>query len=311
MSKNLDPYKKGHFKVTDGHKLYYERYGREGGHPIVHLHGGPGGGFSDRHKKLFDKRTQDVLLFDQRGAGRSKPFASLKANTTQHLVDDMNRMLDAFGINKVTLSGGSWGSTLGLVYAIQNPDRVKGMVFRGVYLGDEEANKYYLEGGIAAFYPEVWERFLSHVPPKQRKNPSAYYFKQMKSKNKKTRQTYCYEWARYETCIAFLKPRTDKQIDTMFKGFTFESLALLEAHYITRGCFLPKNYILKNAHKIAHIPTVLVHGRYDIICLPQQAHELASRLNKCKIHWVMDGHVFTSKDAVKKQKAAVAHLAKR
>lgn len=283
------PYAKGHVSVGDGHRLYFERCGNPRGVPAVFLHGGPGTGFVEKHKALFDFKRFDVLFFDQRGAGRSTPYGSTKHNTTWDLVDDITFLLDKFGIKKAVIYGGSWGSTLALVYAIKHPERVAGLVLRGIYLSNRDGAKYYLQGGVANFAPEAWERFVAMVPKKNRKDVAGYYRRMCASKNKTVRRNFCYEWSRYEMSIVALKVDL-KQIDEMMKEYSFESLAILESHYITRDCFLPPNYILKNAAKLSRFPVAIVHGRYDLICRPIEAWQLHQKVKGSRLHFVIGGH---------------------
>jgi proline iminopeptidase len=294
----MRPYQKGFVNVGHGHRLYFERCGNKNGVPAVFLHGGPGTGFVEKHKALFDFRLFDVLFFDQRGAGRSKPYGSTKNNTTWDLVNDITLLLNRFGIDKAVFYGGSWGSTLALVYAIQHPERVAGLVLRGIYLSTPAGNKHYLGGGVAAFAPESWERFVSHVPPPARRDIAGYYRRKMSSPDKAVRRKFCYEWSRYEISLVALDV-TDAQIESMLTEYSFESLAILESHYVTRNCFLPSNFILRNARKIAHLPAAIVHGKYDLICRPVEAWELHKRLPGSQLHLVVAGHS-ASEPAVKR-----------
>ncbi|OGQ47500.1 MAG: prolyl aminopeptidase [Deltaproteobacteria bacterium RIFCSPLOWO2_02_FULL_44_10] len=296
QSKKLNPYKKGYLKVTDGHHLYYELCGNPDGIPCVFLHGGPGLGFSDRTKKIFYSKNYRMIFFEQRGAGRSKPHASLKANTTWHLVEDVNRLLDFLNIDKAFLIGASWGSTLALVYAINNPHRVRGILIWGIYLASKKTDHYYLQGGVKRFYPEVWKRFSEQVPIRQRKAIADYYLQQMNSKNAKVRYHYCFEWLLYEVAMAQLTP-TDKKIENQMKRFSknqIVSFGRTIAHYMSHASFIPNNYILKNAHKLSRIPTTIFNGRYDVICPPEDAYALHSRIGTSKLQFLHGGHSLMS-----------------
>lgn len=303
------PYKSGYFPVGDGHKLYYELYGNPKGEPVLYFHGGPGTGFSEKDKRFFDPKIFNVILFDQRGAGRSKPFSSLHENTTQHLVDDARKLLDFLKVKKSILFGGSWGSTLALVFAITHPEMVEGMVLRGIFLATEDEDKHFVGGGVKHFFPEAWERLISHVPRKERKNILAYYLSQMTSKDKGLREKYLYEWARYEISIMKLKAPSEKKIKKILQEFSYKSFALVEAHYIANKCFLEENFILKNTHRIAHIPSVIVHGRYDIICRPSSAYKLHKRLKRSRLHLVTAGHSSSEKAIEKKLIEAMKYFA--
>lgn len=291
MKKEVEykPYKQGYVSVSGGHKLYFELYGNPKGKPLVYLHGGPGAGFSDRDKRFFDPKLWNVLLFDQRGAGRSRPFASSRNNTTWDLVKDIKYLIDKFNFKKPVIFGGSWGSTLALVYAISHPETVSGLILRGVYLSTKLENKHYVGGGVKNFFPEAWERFMSHVPPNQRHRVEAYYFEQMQSKDEKIKDIFTYEWSYYEMSLLKLK-MSPRQVEKELKGFSYQSMSPLEAYYIANNCFLEENFILRNVNKIKNIPTLIVQGRYDFICPPISARTLHKKMRNSTLHLVIAGH---------------------
>ncbi|MFA4820348.1 MAG: prolyl aminopeptidase [Candidatus Aenigmatarchaeota archaeon] len=283
----IKPYKSGFLKVGDGHTLYYELCGNPKGRPVLYLHGGPGGGIAPNDRRYFNPKAYNAILFDQRGAGKSKPFASTKNNTTWKLLEDIRVLLNHLGIKKVFLFGGSWGSTLALVYAINYPETVTGMLLRGIFLSTTEEYKEFFGGYSAKMFPDAWERFLSFVP--NRKNPVAYYIKQMNSKDKKISDKYAREWSTYElTMLKLVVPQ--KTLKKYLRRGNYRALGPLEAHYLSRNCFLSENYILKNAHKLKKIPTVIVHGRYDAICMPISAYKLHKALPCSKLYFVISGH---------------------
>lgn len=306
--KIITPYKKGYLPVSDGHKLYYEFCGNKSGIPVLFLHGGPGSGFVESHKKVFDFKKFNVIFFDQRGAGRSKPFASLKANTTAKLISDINKILDFAGIEKAIIFGGSWGSTLALAYALKHPERVLALQLRGIFLGDSQSVKYYLNGGVSIFAPAEWDRFVKSVPEKFRKDIVKYYFRKMKSKNYKEREKACYNWARYEISLVKLK-MTEKEINENVKEYSYMSLAPLEAHYLIKNCFMPDNYIIKNAHKLSKIPVSIVHGRYDLVCQPRDAFRLHNQIKGSRLKFVIAGHSASEPEIEKAQKAELKRFA--
>lgn len=284
--KNLESYRKGFLDVGDGHNLYYELYGNPRGIPVIFLHGGPGAGFSDKDKTFFDKRRYKVLLFDQRGSSKSTPFGSIKNNTIQDLVEDINKLLDYVGFDKVYVFGGSWGSTLALVYAIHHPQRVLGLVLRGIWLSNKYSIDHYIAGGIKEYFPDVWERFAKLV--KKGENPANYYLNQMLTADKETSDKYAYEWAFYE--MSFYTIRKIENTEEILNTFSYKSLAILEAHFIANYCFLPENFILNNIHKIKNIKTTIVHGRFDFICPPVMAFQLQAALNNSKLNIMNAGH---------------------
>jgi len=279
------PKDQGFIDVGEGHELFYRRYGNPKGKSVLFVHGGPGGGCKEEAYRIFNPKKFDILLVDQRGAGSSKPFASTKANTTDRLVEDFRKVLDHFGIKKTFLFGGSWGSLLSLCFAITYPNRVRGMVLRGIFLGSGEETDYLLTGGPRTHFPEVWARFVEMTPKRYWKNPARYYQKMMENKDEKIAKKFCYEWARYEVSLLKLHPKEFKPEDDRYIA-----LAKLEAHYLLNDCFLPRDYVLKSAKKIARIPLSIVHGRYDFVTVPEAAYRLHKALPQSKLQFVIGGH---------------------
>ena len=284
------PYKKGYFKVSGGHELYYELYGNPKGMPVLFFHGGPGGGFSEKHKASFNPKKHNVLFFDQRGSGKSKPFASIENNTTQDLISDAKKLLDFIGFKKVFVFGGSWGSTLALLFAIQYPKLVTGLLLRGIFLAsnDEMVSYYYPGNAVKFFFPEVWERFISLVPENKRPKTIEYYLEKML--NGPDKEKYLYEWCLYESCVISIDYDLEKTEKEIKKDDTYKAVSILEAHYFVNNSFLEDNFILKNANKLKNIPTVIVQGRYDVVCPPLYAHKLSQKMPHAKIHYVKSGH---------------------
>ncbi len=277
---------------------------------MLYVHGGPGAGFRDKSKDFFSLEKINLTLFDQRGAGRSKPFASIEKNETSYLIADMNKLLDYLNINKVFLFGGSWGSTLSLVYAIRNPKRVTGMLLRGIFLGADAASDHFLNGGIKDFFPETWERFSALVPKSKQNNVAKYYYDKMRFGTPAEKKKYAYEWAFYEASMLSLKTDLEKAKANM-NEFPYKSLAPLEAHYLLNGCFLPKDYILKNAKNIKNIPTTIVHGRYDFVCEPINAYKLHTVLPKSKLIFTTAGHHSSDPETRDTLKIEMARMSKK
>lgn len=286
---NFPCYKKGYLEVDNNHRLYYECCGNPNGKPVLFLHGGPGAGFSNEDKRFFNPEKLNVILFDQRGAGKSKPFASIENNTTQNLVEDINQLLDFLSIEKILLFGGSWGSTLALVYAIQFPKKVIGMLLRGIFLGTKAGIDQFIQGGTAKKYPKEWQRFQSLVPEVERHNMAAYYLKNMINGTPAIRKKYAYEWAFYEISI-YKRGITKEEVHKIVMAMPYESLSIMEAHYSKNYCFLPDNYILDNTKVLENIPTILVQGKYDEICPPRFALQLHATLEKTDLFLVEAGH---------------------
>ncbi len=282
-------YKNGYLKVGDGYELYYECYGNPNGKPLLFVHGGPGIGFSDEAKRFFDPKIWNVILFDQRGSGRSRPHASLKNNTTKDLVDDMNKLLDSLKIDKAVLFGGSWGSTLALVYAIQNRERVSGIIVRGIFLCNKD-DDYHFDNTIQNFFPESWERFMHLVPSEKRNNAIAYYYEKMTTGDQKNRDKYAFEWDLYEGFITKMNNTSITAFEEELKNDFDFAMSLIEIHYIVNKCFLEDNYILKNAHVLSDVPVSIVHGRYDFVCPPINAYNLHKQIKNSKLSFVISGH---------------------
>lgn len=281
--------KSGLLPVSNIHKISYEVCGNEEALPILFVHGGPGGGYAEEDKRFFDFNVQRVIFFDQRGASKSTPFGTIEENTTQHLVDDIITLLDFLQLDKVVLFGGSWGTTLSLVFAIQNPKRVQGMILRGVFLANNASLQHYLNGGVYAFYPQKWNRFKNNVPEGSKRSIANFYLDKMIHGTADEKKHYCYEWAFYEISI-FKKGITEKDVSEILNHIPFESLAILEAHYASHNFFLEENYILNHLYAIKDIPTKIVHGNEDVICLPEFAVTLHSGLNHSELFLVEGGH---------------------
>jgi len=285
----IEPYDIGVLHAGHGHDIYYEQCGNRNGVPILFVHGGPGAGCDADDRRYFDPKWR-VILFDQRGSGRSKPFDSLQANTTWALASDIWDLRRKLGINRCVLFGGSWGSTLSLVYSILYPGTVSGMVLRGIFLGGKDEIDYYLGGQTSLFFSEAWQRFVSHVPEKHQKNPAPYYLTQLKSSDPEVRRKYAYEWAYYELSMLHLNQRAPEEINAEINSFSFESLALMEAHFLSQNCFLEDSYILNNCNVIASIPVSIIQGRYDAICPMISAHRLHKRLPGSTLWVTQAGH---------------------
>lgn len=289
----------GRLKVDNGHEIYWVDWGNESiDAPIFYLHGGPGAGFDEKDFTRFDPKIHRVVFHDQRGSGRSTPAASTQNNTSQDLVQDITRLKNELGFEKISLYGFSWGSTLALLYAIANPEVIDRMLIGGIYLARRVDNNFYLRGQIASHFPEVWERFVSFVPEEE--EPANYYKKMMlESGNEQNRKKFAKEWLTYESSTAkldFIPSRVDAQA----KDFASDSLSYLEAHYIFNDCFIEENYIIKNVDKLKDIQIVIVHGRYDFICMPSAAYELKKALgDNALLHIVMAGH--SSGDTVQRE----------
>lgn len=280
---------KGFLEVSKLHKIYYEVCGNINGIPYLFVHGGPGAGFSENDKRFFDFKKHKVIFFDQRGSSKSEPFGCIEENNTQHLVDDINTLLNHLNIDKINIFGGSWGTTLSLVYAINNPEKTKSLLLRAVFLGDKKSIDHFTNGGIKDKYPKEWNRFKNNVPVNSRQKISEYYLSQMLNGTAENKEFYCYEWAFYEISI-FKQELSDKEIDAIVKQIPYHSLSILEAHYLGNNCFIEEGYITKNVDKLDSIPITIIHGENDVICPIEYAQELHEKLNNSVLYIENAGH---------------------
>ena len=269
----VDPYETGMLPVGDGHSIYYERSGRPGGKPAVFLHGGPGGGFSPEHRRLFDPDVYDTLLFDQRGCSRSTPHAELEANTTWHLVADIERLREFVGADRWLVFGGSWGSTLALAYAQTHPGRVSELVLRGVYTLTKAELDWYYQYGVSEMFPEKWERFLAPIPEDERGDMIAAYRKRLTSSDPAVQLEAATAWSLWEGETITLLPSPDLTSAHGDERFAI-AFARIENHYFFHHAWLEENQLLRDAGKLHGIPGAIIHGRYDMPCPARYAFEL-------------------------------------
>jgi proline iminopeptidase len=270
----IEPYAAGELDVGDGHRLYWERCGSRGGLPAVFLHGGPGAGCTPEARRLFDPGRYDVLLFDQRGAGRSRPHAGLTANTTWHLVDDIERLRQLAGAERWLLFGGSWGSTLAMAYAQRHPQRVSAMVLRGVFTGRKAEIDWYYRDGASWVFPEAWNDLVTYLPPDERGEVVAAYHRRLTGPNPCVRRAAAEQWSRWEARTVRLL-QTDQALLDAYEDPDFAvALARIETHYLMNDLWLEEGRLLREAAKLAGIPGTIVQGRYDACTPPRTAWEL-------------------------------------
>lgn len=287
----IEPYDSGYLRVSEIHEIYYEQSGNPQGKPVFFLHGGPGGSAGPGARRYYDPKKFRIVLHDQRGAGRSRPFAELRENTTQNLAEDIERLRRHLKIeDKILIVGGSWGSTLALAYAEAHPERVAGMVLRGIYLGTPEEMESFYGHGVADFFPEVSERLWSQVPEMPGKTQPQRLLAQLESPDPEVRKKIARAWAAYETKVAFLE-RSDADVEAGFADFDPTAFSRIENHYMARDCFLEPGQLLRDAPRIKDIPVVLINGRYDVICPPKTAYKLHQALPKSQL-WIVEaaGH---------------------
>ena len=271
----LDPFDQRMLETGDGHLIYVEQCGNPEGQPVVVFHGGPGGGCSPMMRRYFNPEVYRIILFDQRGCGRSKPHASVTNNTTWHLVRDIEMIRTTLGVDTWTVFGGSWGATLALIYAQAHPQSVNYLVLRGVFLSTQRELDWFYQGGAAAFWPELWKQFVGLIPQDERDDLIAAYHRRLFSGDTMIETRYARAWASWENALASINSEGSGGSGPADYARAF---ARLENHYFINQCFLDEDQqILSNMEKIAHIPGVIVQGRFDMICPPVSAFELTSK----------------------------------
>lgn len=264
----------GHLAVGDGHSLYWEESGAAEGLPVVYLHGGPGSGCAPAYRRFFDPARYRIILFDQRGAGRSTPYAGIEANTTAHLVADLERLRAHLGVDRWLVFGGSWGATLALAYGQTHPDAVLGFILRGVFLFRRAEVEWFLHG-MGRFFPEAARAFREALPPEERDDPMAAYRRRLTNPDPSVNGPAARAWVAYEDACSRLYPRAAGAAPAgALSGQEHLAMARIEAHYMAHGGFLDDGALLANVGRIRHLPCTIVQGRYDMVCPPVSAQEL-------------------------------------
>jgi len=289
----IEPYETGMLDVGDGHRVYYERCGTPGAKPALFLHGGPGGGISPRHRRLFHPGAYDVLLFDQRGCGKSTPHAGLEANTTWHLVADIERLRALAGVEQWQVFGGSWGSTLALAYAQAHPGRVSELVLRGIFTVRESELHWYYQFGASEVYPEKWDQFLAPIPPGERGDLRTAYRKRLIHEDEAVRLEAARAWSLWEGRTLTLLPDPDTSDPFGDPHFAL-AFARIENHYFIHHGWLDDGQLIRDVDRIRHIPATIVQGRWDMACPVRTAHDLHRAWPEADYHLVEDaGHAFS------------------
>jgi len=288
----LAPFKTHMMPTGDGHVIYVEECGNPDGLPVVFLHGGPGGGSNPSQRRFFDPSRYHIILFDQRGCGRSTPHASLENNTTQHLISDMEMIRNALGLQSWVILGGSWGSTLALAYAQTYPDRTLGIVLRGVFMGSQSEINWFYKSGTNALFPDKWRDFIAPIPADERDNlVRAYYHRLTHPDYRDQRMIYARAWSLWEASTVTLVPDDDEVRHSIDPRFA-QAFARIESHYFHHQCFLSEDrQIQANLDKIRDIPMHIVQGRYDVICPPRAAWAIKEALPNTELRIVpVAGH---------------------
>ncbi|NOK33516.1 prolyl aminopeptidase [Corallococcus exercitus] len=270
----LEPYRTGQLKVTGGHSLYFEESGNPKGKPVVFVHGGPGGGTDSKQRRFFDPSAYRIILFDQRGCGRSTPHASLEMNTTWDLVADMERLREHLDLERWMLFGGSWGSTLSLAYAEAHPERVTELVLRGIFLLRKQEIDWFYQRGADAMFPDAWEGFVAPIPEEERGDLLQAYAKRLMGDDKHSQQEAARAWSVWEGRTSCLYPNAELVARNAGDDFAI-AFARIECHYfVNKGWMRSDTQLLDDVHRIRHIPAVIVQGRYDVVCPPESAWAL-------------------------------------
>jgi proline iminopeptidase len=289
----IEPYRSGRLEVGDGHSLYWEQSGNPDGLPAVFLHGGPGAGSSPAHRRQFDPKCWNVLLFDQRGCGRSTPHASLEANTTWDLVADIEWLRELAGVEKWLVFGGSWGSTLALAYAQAHPERVTGLVLRGIFTFGRSELDWLYRYGASELYPDKWEEFLAPIPPQERGDLVAAYHRRLTGDDQAVRLVAAKAWSKWEAEVVTLLPSPNVVGEHTSDAFAV-AIARIENHYMVNRGWLEEGQLLRGAERIRGIPGVIVQGRHDCCTPPAAAWALHKAWPEAELNIVPDGgHLFS------------------
>ncbi len=288
---DLEPYRTGRLSVSPVHDLYFEESGNPKGKPVVFLHGGPGGGTEPKHRRYFDPATYRIVLFDQRGCGRSTPFASLEENTTWDLVADIEKLRVHLGIESWQVFGGSWGSTLALAYAETHPERVTELVLRGIFLLRPEEIRWFYQDGASWIFPDAWEAYRDHIPEAERGDMLRAYYKRLTSPDRAEQRAAAKVWSVWEGRTSCLVPNAELIARTGGDEFAL-AFARIEAHYFVHdGWLLGERALLRNVDRLRKIPAVIVQGRYDVVCPAKSAWDLHAAWPESDLRIVPDaGH---------------------
>ena len=286
----VEPFDRRVIAVSDGHQLHVEQSGHPEGVPVIVLHGGPGGGCSPYMRRFFDPAHYRAVLFDQRGCGRSRPHAEVAANTTQHLVADIETIRHALGIERAIVFGGSWGATLALAHAQAHPQAVAALVLRGVFLGQRAELDWFYGGGVARFFPDRWAAFQAPIPDAERGDMIAAYHRRLFGGDRGQEARFALPWLVWENALAGLEVAAPGYAPPDYA----RAFARLENHYFVNNCFLDEGQLLRDRHRIEHIPAVIVQGRYDMVCPPASAWALAQGWDKADLRMVpASGHALS------------------
>ncbi|MFO0567256.1 MAG: prolyl aminopeptidase [Polyangiaceae bacterium] len=286
-----DPHATGWLRVSDLHEIYWEESGNPAGKPVVFLHGGPGAGTEAKQRGFFDPERYRIVLFDQRGSGKSRPHANLSDNTTWHLVSDVEALRSHLGIDRWQVFGGSWGATLALAYAEKHPERVSELVLRGIFMLRKWEIDWFYQQGASRLFPDAWQKYLEPIPVSERGDLVTAYHRRLTSDNPLERQAAARAWSIWEAATSFLHQNVEHVAHAGEDEFSL-AFSRIECHYfVNKGFFQRETQLLDDAHRIRHIPTTIVHGRYDVVCPLENAWDLSRALPDADLRIVPDaGH---------------------
>lgn len=287
----IEPYHKEMLSVSELHTLYVEQSGNPEGRAVIFLHGGPGGGSQADYRRYFDPKKWRIILFDQRGCGKSTPFAELKENTTWDLVSDIEKIRQHLKIDKWSVFGGSWGSTLALSYATSHPNKVQALFLRGIFMLRQKELKWFYQEGASKIYPDAWEHYIAPIPQDERHDYITAFYKRLTSTNEEEKVKAAKAWSVWEASTSKLIPSNELMSDFSEDQFA-QAFARIECHYfINKGFFETEDYLLQNIDQIRHIPSIIVQGRYDVVCPAESAWELHKAWPEAEFLFVDDaGH---------------------
>ncbi|MBN2447185.1 MAG: prolyl aminopeptidase [Phycisphaerae bacterium] len=278
----IEPYESGYLRVSEIHQIYYELCGNPEGTPVLVLHGGPGGQCTETDRRFFDPERFLIVLHDQRGAGRSKPFAELRENTTPNLVADIEHLREKLSLDQICLVGGSWGSTLALAYAEAHPEHVRAMVLRGLWTATEQEVDHWYNGGVGLYFPEEYDKLIDALPPDQEGSIPQRLLKMLQDKQPAVRERAEHAWAMYEMKVAHLA-MPDELVAANVAQWDCRAFSLIENYYMANDCFLRPDQLIDEADKLKDIPITVINGRYDVICPPRTAYQFCKRLPKARL----------------------------
>lgn len=307
----IEPYRSQRLSVEAPHELYIEECGNPDGIPVLFLHGGPGAGCLPFHRRFFDPAVYHIILFDQRGAGQSSPHAELEGNTTQALVSDIEAIREVLGIQAWVVFGGSWGSTLGLVYAETYPEKVLGLILRGIFLCRPQDIHWFYQHGAGRIFPEFWEQYLAPVAEDERDDIVSAYYRLLTSNDEGIRLEAARAWSLWEGRTISLLPC--KETEQTFGDAQFAlAMARIECHYFMHNSFLEPDQLLRDAYKLKDIPGVIVHGRYDVVCAVDNALALHGVWPQADLHIIQDaGHAASEPGIIDALVSATRDMARK